>query len=127
MPDEQALTDTITELEDRRYSAMLAGDVDALDVLLSDRLVYGHTRGNRDTKAGYLAKIVEGRLAYQAIEHPTEQILLTGDSAVVVGQMIATARVEQRDVRMHNTCMVVWGREGDQWRVIAYQATPLVT
>ena len=126
MLDGQSSTDGIVELEDRRYAAMLAADVDALDALLSDRLVYGHSRGNRDTKAGYLAELAEGRLVYEAIEHPVERVLLAGDAAVVVGQMIATARVDQRPTTMHNTCLVVWAREGSSWRVISYQATPLL-
>ena len=126
MPDEQSSTDVIVELENRRYAAMVAGDVDTLDELLSDRLVYGHTRGNRDSKAVYLAKIADGRLAYDSIEHPVEQVLPAGDTAVVIGQMIATARSEGRPIRMHNTCMVVWTLEDGRWRVLGYQATPLV-
>ena len=126
MPDGQSTTEAIVELENRRYAAMVAGDVTTLDELLSDRLVYGHTRGNRDTKAVYLAKIAEGRLAYDTIEHPVDQVLLAGDTAVVIGEMIATARAEGRSITMHNTCMVVWTREGGRWRVIGYQATPLV-
>lgn len=126
MPDERSSTEEIVELEDRRYAAMLAGDVTALDGLLSDRLVYGHSRGNRDTKAAYLAKLAGGQLVYEAIEHPIEQIVLTDGAAMVVGRMIATARVDQRPTQMHNTCMVVWAREGDRWRLVGYQATPLV-
>jgi len=127
MPDEQSVRATITQLEDRRYSAMLAGDVPALDDLLSERLVYGHTRGNRDTKDAYLAKLASGQLSYEVIEHPIEQILVTDDAAVVIGQMSATARVDQRIVRMHNSSMAVWTLEGGHWRVVAYQATPVVT
>lgn len=127
VPDDQSLTDAIAELESRRYSAMLAGDVDVLDRLLSDRLVYGHTRGDRDTKAEYLAKLANGRLVYELIEHSIERISLTDDAAVVFGLMTARARADERVVQMHNTCMVVWAREGGHWRLIGYQATPLVS
>ena len=125
MPDAQSVRAAITQLEGRRYAAMLAGDVRVLDDVLSERLVYGHTKGNRDTKKTYLDKLASGRLSYEVIEHPIEQILVTGDAAVVIGQMSATAIVDQQEVRMHNSAIAVWAFEGDRWRVLAYQATPL--
>jgi ketosteroid isomerase-like protein len=46
--------------EDRRYQAMLDGDLEALDALCADELSYTHSNGVRDTKAEYFGKLREG-------------------------------------------------------------------
>lgn len=48
-------TTEIKTLEDRRYKAMLNNDVATLDQLLSDKLVYTHSNGQRDTKGSIWA------------------------------------------------------------------------
>jgi len=49
--DTGSVADQIHALEVERYAAMIAGDVEALGRLLSDRLVYSHSTGDHDSKA----------------------------------------------------------------------------
>ena len=49
--DTGSVADQIHALEDERYAAMIASDVEALGRLLSDRLVYSHSTGGHDSKA----------------------------------------------------------------------------
>jgi hypothetical protein len=49
--DTGSVADQIHALEDERYAAMIASDVEALGRLLSDRLVYSHSTGDHDSKA----------------------------------------------------------------------------
>lgn len=79
MTREPSVEATIRALEDRRFDAMVRADVAALDELLSERLVYSHTRGNRDTNTSYRERVRDGDLAYLSITHPVEQVLLTGN------------------------------------------------
>src|SRR4051794_38375113 len=75
--------------EDRRYQAMLDGDLDALDQLCADALSYTHSNGVRDSKAEYFAKLRDGYYVYHRIDHPVERVEVSGDAAVVVGRMTA--------------------------------------
>jgi len=45
----------IERLEDLRYSAMVNKDIEALNRLLHDKLIYVHSSGDEHTKAVYLA------------------------------------------------------------------------
>jgi hypothetical protein len=57
MPSDDKAIDEIKALEDRRYSAMLAGDTAVLDELCSDDLIYTHSKADYDDKRSYLHKV----------------------------------------------------------------------
>lgn len=115
----------IRELEARRYAAMLAGDVAALDALLSERLVYCHSNAERDDKASYLERVRDKTFVYESIEHPEETIIVTSDAAAVVGSMIARGFWAGELRTLRNASLAVWAREPLGWRLVAYQPTPI--
>lgn len=116
---------TIRELEERRYAAMLASDVDALDALCSERLVYIHSFGERDSKKSYLDKVKAGFFKYHEITPSTDDIIVLEGAVLVTGRMKATATVGDGIRHIDNACLAVWAREDGVWRFIAYQPTPL--
>ena len=118
----------IRQLEDRRYAAMITSDVDALDQLLSGRLVYSHSNAERDSKGSYLDRVRNGTFVYDSIQHPEEKIILADGAAVVIGTMIAKAYWSGELKTLRNGACAVWAKEEDgQWRLIAYQPTPILT
>ena len=76
MPKDEAAIDEIKALEDRRYSAMLAGDTAVLDELCSDNLVYTHSKADYDDKRSYLHKVGTRYFTYLEITHPADRILV---------------------------------------------------
>lgn len=116
----------IRALEDRRYAAMLAGDVQTLADLCSDAMIYTHSRGDRDTRASYLARVAEKFFVYHEIDHPVEKIVLGSDSALVFGAMRARARVNGEERTLNNSCLAVWVREAGAWKFAAFQPTPIL-
>jgi ketosteroid isomerase-like protein len=115
--------DVIHELEDRRYAAMIAGDVATLDNLLSDQAVYTHSSGDRDTKIEYLDKVAAKQFIYHHIDRPEENILIEGDTAIVVGRMNARVDIGGSEWLLDNRSLAVWSRTGGVWRLLAYQPT----
>lgn len=115
---------TIQDLEDRRYEAVLHQDYETLEGLYHPDLVYGHTGGNRDSLQKYLAKLRTGALRYHRIDHPVEDIILLGDTAIVIGQMNADLTVGGTSKTMHNSCLAVWTKDTGAWKFVAYQPTP---
>jgi ketosteroid isomerase-like protein len=115
----------LDEAQEQRYAAMSAGDADALAALLDDRLVYTHSRGDRDTRASYLEKIHTDALAYGPITHRENPPLLTGRTAIVVGEMETDVRVRGATRRMHNAFLAVWTEHDGRWLLTAYQPTPV--
>ncbi|MBK1787168.1 DUF4440 domain-containing protein [Prauserella cavernicola] len=116
---------TLAEAQEQRYAAMAAGDADALALLLDDRLVYTHSRGDRDDKAAYLDRIRSGELLYGPITHREDPPLLLDGAAIVVGEMATEVRARGTTRLMRNAFLAVWSDHDGRWLLTAYQPTPL--
>lgn len=115
----------IRGLEARRYDAMAAGDLAALRALLSERLTYAHSDASRDTKDSYLATLEGGSLRYLRTWHETERVIDLGDSAAAIGRMGADIVRNGNARTIGSITLALWAREGDAWRLVAYQPTAL--
>ena len=111
--------------EDRRYQAMLDGDLETLDALCADELSYTHSNGVRDTKAEYFGKLREGYYVYHRIDHPVERVEVVGDTAIVVGRMTADLDVGGTRKTIDNLALAVWTRTAEGWRLLAFAPTSL--
>ena len=58
------------------------------------------------------------------IEHPVEDVVLLGDTALVFGQMNADLTVNGTDKTLNNNALAVWTKEHGIWKFVAYQPTP---
>jgi ketosteroid isomerase-like protein len=115
----------IRQLEDQRYQAMLDGDVETLDRLLSARLSYTHSSGDRDSKESYLQKVRDGYFVYRSVTHPVDRIEVLAGAALVIGEMHASAEIGGRPAEIDCRALAVWAEAGGDWTLIAYQPTPL--
>lgn len=117
--------ETIRSLEDARYEAVIAGDLEAFTALAHPELAYTHSNAVVDTRDSYLDKLRAGFYVYHRIEHPVHRIVVSGDTAVVVGEMHADLTAGGVRKTLANRCLAVWVRESDRWLLLAYQPTVL--
>ena len=116
---------TIEKLEDQRYAAMMACDIEGLDELLDEHLSYFHSSGSRDSKSSYLQKMRQGVFHYLEVEHPIEEIVVLGDMALVVGRMQGRVIVDGHERALFNAATAVWRKSDRGWRLVSFQPTPL--
>ncbi|MFC9266184.1 nuclear transport factor 2 family protein [Streptomyces zhihengii] len=121
-PDTEA---SIRALEDARYAAVIAGDVDAFMTLAHPDLAYTHSNAIVDTRESYEAKLRAGFYVYHRIDHPVDRIITAGDTAVVIGEMHADLTAGGVRKQLANRSMAVWIREQDRWQLLGYQPTVL--
>ena len=114
----------ISGLEDQRYQAVLDGEYNVLERLFHDQLVYTHSSGNVDSATTYLEKLRSGGVVYHHIDHPIEKVLLSGNAAIVVGQMNASLTLNGAPLTLTNRSLAIWVMEAGDWKFLAYQATP---
>jgi ketosteroid isomerase-like protein len=120
------LAAAVRAAERKRAAAMLANDTAALDALLDARLQFCHSTGNVDDKASYMAKLATGRLHYTAIQWQDDVVTALGpDAAIIRGRMHMDVRVEGTDKHLNNRVITVWSRTEGEWRLVAFQSTPL--
>ena len=115
----------IRALEERRYQAMCQADVDSLNELLADSLVYTHSTSAADSKASYLAAVRAKKWHYRKIERPVENIQVHGDCAVVTGQVRIDILVDGTPKILNSRFTDVWIRGAKGWRMVAWQSTPI--
>jgi len=125
MPNDAA-REEIKALEDKRYRAMIAGDVAVLDDLCSDDLIYTHSKADYDDKQSYLHKVGTRYFTYLEITHPADRILVVNGAALVTGRMTAKVLVAGTIVQVDNRYLAVWVREQGAWKFVAYQPTPII-
>jgi ketosteroid isomerase-like protein len=125
-PRHDAAIEEIKALEDKRYSAMLAGDAAVLDELCSDDLIYTHSKADFDDKRSYLRKVGTRYFAYLEITHPADRVLVVHGAALVTGRMTAKVSVAGTMVHVDNRYLAVWVREQGSWKFVAYQPTPII-
>ena len=108
-----------------RTTAMVSGDMAALDRLLGDELTYVHSTGALDSKPRLLEELRTHELRYRSIASREAQARVYGDAGVIVG--IATMQVEKgamsRALTLRYTASYVM-RQG-RWQLVAYQSTLL--
>ena len=115
----------VLDAEDRRYRAMVDGDLDALEALLAPGASYAHSSGARDTKEEYLGKLRSRYYVYRRAEHPVERVEVAGDAAIVIGRMTSDVEVDGVAKHIDNLALAVWTRADGTWRLLAYAPTRL--
>jgi ketosteroid isomerase-like protein len=115
---------TISELEDRRFDAIVAGDFDGFAAVCHPDLMYTHSNGVTDTLASYLDKCRSGFYVYHAVDHPVTRTVIVGDVALVLGEMNADLTAGGTRKQLRNSSLAVWVRDAEEWKLIAYQPTP---
>jgi len=113
----------IRAVEQRRFDAMVRGDVAALDEILADELTYVHATATFETKAEFLRRLRTGELKYQAMGPESQEVRVYGATGVVTG--IARVQVlsggQPLAFRMRYTDVYV--KRGNRWQMVAWQAT----
>lgn len=109
----------VEALEDRRYAAMLAADIDTLDELLHDDVIYAHSTGGMDSKDVYLAALRDKVTIYKAVERREQSVRVSGDIALVFNHVEIDAEHKGADLHLDNLMCAVWTREAGVWRLLA--------
>lgn len=122
--EEARTKDLISDLERRRYKAVVDKELDVFASLCDEKFVYTHSNGARDSLESYLKKCREGYYVYHSIEHPIDDIVVVGDVAVVIGDMNAHITAAGKTKELNNAAIAVWVNVGDSWKFLAYQPTP---
>lgn len=115
----------VLQAEQRRCEALLRGDTDALQALMSPGLVYGHSTGAYDSRDSYLHKLRSGALRYRALTLTPSQVHCGPHAAVVTGHMEAVIVKDGQEKTVRSLYMTVWWPSDGQWLLQAHQGTPL--
>jgi ketosteroid isomerase-like protein len=111
--------DAVLAADDARLQALIDADVDALDRLFADELVFVHANGRQDDKAGFLAHTRSGHIHYRSIARGAHTVTVTGSVAILYAtvNVEVTMAGEQRSSSVRY--MGVWTKRAAGWQMLA--------
>ena len=128
-PNAQRTAEAVLQAEQSRRLALLAGDLERLDALLSPQLVYIHSSGGQDSKASYLEHMRSGSLKYLSLSFEALTAHPGAYCCIVTGRMTADVTRQSQPMTIRSLFMTVWApvagtADEPVWQLQAYQGTP---
>ncbi len=108
------LEDQIRELEERLTTPGVRSSAEALDLLVSDQFLEFGSSGQTYTKRDVIAQLLAKPNVHIAVTD-LRVLALSEDVALATYRTVGSLRSS------------VWRREGEHWRIIFHQGTPVTT
>lgn len=122
------MSDTRTEIlvaDDARYTAMIDGDFTALQEILAEELLYGHSSGQVDTRESYLSALEGGAVKYLEAQRSDETVRQVGTVALMTGLHRLRVQVGGQEKVLHNRFMTTWLQRSGRWQLLSWASTPV--
>ncbi|MBL7731254.1 MAG: nuclear transport factor 2 family protein [Chitinophagaceae bacterium] len=105
--------------------AMIDADKTMLEKLVAEKLSYGHSSGAIDDKKQFVEKITSGRSDFVTIDLAEQTISISGKTAIVRHILHAKTNDSGKPGDVHLRVMLVWQKQGGQWKLLARQAVKM--
>jgi len=117
----------IIDLDRKRMRAMAAKDVETLEDLLAEDLIYTHSSARLDTKRTLIQAMVSGTTVYTSVEPSDVTAQDLGDSVVLTGiaqiKVVSNGTPNAFGVRFTD----VYTKRDGRWQMVTWQSTRLPT
>jgi len=116
--DENAVATAVEKLN----SAIVDPEKSLLESIASEGLSYGHSGGKVQNKAEFVDDLLNGAFNFSSVSSTDQTISISGKNAIVRHIFVAKATNAgvPTDIRIGN--VMVWRKEGGQWKLLARQA-----
>ncbi|MGF1925550.1 MAG: nuclear transport factor 2 family protein [Bacteroidia bacterium] len=111
----------ITAVERLRL-AMVSGDRNELEFISSKDLSYGHSSGKLEDFSTFVETIASGKSDFVSIDFANQTIKITGKTALVRHELHAKTNDGGKPGEVHLGILLVWHKEGKDWKLLARQA-----
>lgn len=119
--EETAVANAVEKLR----KAMIDGNKEELEAVVSDKLSYGHSGGLVESKTEFVDKIASGKSDFVTIELKDQAISVSGETAVVRHKLNATTNDNGKAGEVHLAILLIFQKDSSQWKLLARQAVKL--
>jgi hypothetical protein len=121
---EGAITaDDALKAEDLRYAVQASNDFDSMQRLFGDDLVYVHSTGAVDDKAGYIERQRSG-LHYRAMRRSNVTVRVYGCLAIITGNGSFDVTQKGQDSTVQLLFHSIWVKRGSDVQFVSWESTP---
>lgn len=114
--------DAVRQVAEGWYQAAVKQDRAALNRLLADDLTYCHAGGKLQTKAEYIAAVMDGPSHYESMTFDDVNIRIYGETAILTGAV--DVKLTNQPVFRVRTLHAYVEKNG-QWQLVAHESTRL--
>lgn len=119
---EKAVANAVEQLR----IAMVDGNKSQLENLVAEKLSYGHSSGKIEDKNLFVTNIANGNSDFVSIDLSEQTISVSGKTAIVRHILKAKTNDGGKPGEAHIRILLVWQKQGGQWKLIARQAVRIV-
>ena len=116
---------TVIDLDKKRMQAMANKDIDTLNTLLADDLIYTHSSARLDTKQSLIGNMESGSTVYTSVAPSDVKAIDCGDTVILTGScrisVMSGGKPNSFGVRFTD----VYARRGGRWQMVTWQSTRL--
>ena len=123
----QGSGETLEQIERRRFAAMVAQDVAALEPMLAEELRYVHSNGQLENKPQFLETVRAGRIRYVSIEVREIEVRLYDDVGLASGLILVGGRLSGQALQLELRYTDAYVRRDGRWQLVAWQTTRVPT
>jgi len=124
-----ATQDEVLQMQKKFQDRCVAGDVSAIDPLMTDDAIFIHGNGMMQSKTEFLDSIKKGQLALSAYELKDPKVVFIAGGAIVSGLEDLTFRPPAGSANpgrtIHMRGSAVWVHQGGAWHLLLDQDTTL--
>lgn len=115
----------VAEAIERLKAVMVKPDSAVLADLASNDLEYVHSSGTVRNKQGFIEEFIKRTTNFTKVTILNQTIKVTGDNAIVRHRLVADANIPGYPPVIDIIILMVWRKEGGQWKMLARQAAKL--
>lgn len=105
--------------------AMVSGNQADLETITSADLSYGHSSGKLEDKTAFVKSIASGTSDFVSIDLTEQSISIKGKTAIVRHKLAAKTNDGGKPGEVKLGIMLVFAKEGKDWKLLARQAYKL--
>jgi ketosteroid isomerase-like protein len=117
---------TIIELDRKRMTAMAEKDVDTLNQVIADDLIYTHSSARMDTKQSLIGAMQSGSTVYTSVVPSDVVAQDLGDSVVLTGVAAISVMSGGKPNSFRVRFIDVYAKRAAGWQMVTWQSTKLV-
>lgn len=107
--------------------AMIDADKAALEKLTADDLSYGHSSGRVENKTEFIESLVSGKSDFLTMDLTNQTVKVSGNTAIVRHNLSGNINDGGTPGTVKLFVMLVWVKQGKQWKLLGRQAVRLAS
>lgn len=112
----------VEEVVEKFRKALVDGDKNALDKVLSDKLSYGHSNGKVEDKDELITKYTDGTYDFVTLDLTEQSIELSDNVAIVRNKLDGKTADGGKPGEAHLYVLMVFQKTKGDWKLVARQA-----